>query len=42
MKRSVCLGILTLAGVLLTAASFEARQERVDLEVEQSPTTSSC
>ena len=35
MRRSVCLGILTLAGVLLTAASYEARQERVDLEVEQ-------
>ena len=34
MKRSVCLGILTLAGVLLTAATYEARQERVDLEVQ--------
>ena len=34
MKRSVCLGVLTLTGVLLTAATYEARQERVDLEVQ--------
>ncbi|MCY4122703.1 MAG: hypothetical protein OXG72_17480, partial [Acidobacteria bacterium] len=34
MRRSACLGILTLTGILLTAASYEARQERVDLEVQ--------
>ena len=34
MRRSVCLGVLTLVGVLLTAATYEARQERVDLEVQ--------
>ena len=36
MRRSACLGILTLAGVLATAATYEARQqeERADLEVQ--------
>ena len=34
MNRSVCLGVLTLTGVLLTAAAHEARQERVALEVQ--------
>ena len=34
MRRSACLGILTLTGILLTAASYDARQERVDLEVQ--------
>ena len=35
MRRSACLGILTLAGVLATAATYEARQQdRVDLEVQ--------
>ena len=34
MRRSLSLGILTLTGVLLTAATYEARQERVDLEVQ--------
>ena len=33
MRRSVCLGVLTVVGVLLTAATYEARQGRVDLEV---------
>ncbi len=35
MRRSACLGILTLTGVLVTAATHEAQQERVDLEVQQ-------
>jgi cyclase len=35
MRRSVCLGVLTLAGVLLTVATYEARQERAALEVQQ-------
>ena len=35
MRRSLCLGILTLTGVLLTVATYEARQERAALEVQQ-------
>ena len=35
MRRSLCLGVLTAAGVLLTVATYEARQERADLEVQQ-------
>ena len=35
MRRSLCLGVLTLAGVLLTVATYEARQERAALEVQQ-------
>ena len=35
MRRSTCLGVLTLAGVFLTVATYEARQERVDLEVQE-------
>jgi glyoxylase-like metal-dependent hydrolase (beta-lactamase superfamily II) len=34
MRRSLSLGILTLTGVLLTAATYEARQERAALEVQ--------
>ena len=35
MRRNAGLGILTVAGVLLTAATYEARQPRADLEVQQ-------
>ncbi len=35
MRRNVGLGILTVAGVLLTVATYEARQPRADLEVQQ-------
>ncbi len=33
MNRSLYLGILTLVGVVATAATFEARQERSSLMV---------
>ena len=35
MNRSVCLGILTVLGVVVTAATYQARQARVPMQVHE-------